>query len=100
MTTDEGSGWVVEPPSADTSRISINVSDTNQLTPEVRDALDALVRAMEAARSGDDAQEEVEGFRARCPRRTTCDPQSWIPCEAKTIIDCVIKPCPRAFMAL
>ena len=43
MSADEGSGWIVEPPGADASRITINVDDMNQLTPELRDALDTLV---------------------------------------------------------
>jgi hypothetical protein len=88
--TDQGSDWIVEPPGADAAVIRIDV-DHETVTPELREALEALSRAMEAMND----PEEVEAYRRRpCPNNVTCDPLTSGPCVAKTIIDCTIYPCP------
>jgi hypothetical protein len=94
--SDTDSGWLVEPPSADAALVRIDIADTSELTPELRQALEALVAAMEEVRLEGEPS-EVEAFGRRCPARTVCSPETTSPCVSKVIIDCVITKCPRAF---
>jgi hypothetical protein len=90
---DEGSGWVVEPPPAGTALINLDVNLSDDLTPELRTALEALVSAMqEVPRSGEPA--EIEMF-AGCKTLEVCTPEVWRPCVSKMIVNCVIVTCPR-----
>ncbi len=90
----EGAGWVVEPPPVDGVIIHLD-ADTSELTPELREALEALARTLEESNQLQEG-EEVEGFARRCPKRTSCSPLTNTPCYAKTVSDCRIVACPRA----
>lgn len=69
-----GSGWVVEP-----GRVLVNVAvaEDAELTPALRDALEGLVRALEA-----EASAEVEGFGRKCPAQ--CKPPGFQTCNPRT----------------
>lgn len=81
------SGWVVEPG----VEIRIAVGNDAQLTPEIRAAIDDVIRVLEAETAG----AEVEGFGRRCPvqckppgygfcnPQDTCQPKVWMPCARK-----------------
>src|SRR5438046_3710974 len=69
--------WL-EPPEPGEARIHIAVDEAAELTPQVRQALDALARALET--------EEVQGSArpsarpgTRCPTESICAPQSCKP---------------------
>jgi hypothetical protein len=99
MSDTEDSGWVVEPPSPDAAVVRVDIADTTVLTPALREALDALVLAMEEVRVPSEPA-EVEGFALvarRCPKKTICNPLTESPCLSKVIVDCTIQACPRAF---
>jgi len=81
------SGWVVPPSGVE---IQVTVGPDAQMTPELRQALDQLVGALET-----EADTEVEGFKAEKPWGT-CDPQNgpggticmpriWFPCAMRNI---------------
>lgn len=90
------SGWVVEPAGVE---IHVAVGPEAELTPEVRQALDQLVRALEA-----ENDVEVEGFRQRCPTKCMpgkfgacnpqedCSPKIWFPCAMRMICNIVEQP--------
>lgn len=83
------SGWVVEPG----VEIRLAVGDQAQLTPEMRSAIDDLIRALEAETS----EAEVEAFGRKCPIQCkppgygicnpeeSCQPKVWMPCARKEI---------------
>lgn len=78
------SGWVVEP---DGIRVVVEAAEDAELTPELRQALDRLVRVIEGEISEDEP--ETEGFqvfrpRPKCPQ--AC-PNNYV-CEPKTVSDC------------
>jgi len=56
-TSGEGIRWLLEPPAPGEVRLYIAADAQAQLTPQVREALDRLVEALEA--------EDVQGFAAR-----------------------------------
>jgi hypothetical protein len=94
-----GSGWVV-PPGVE---INVAVGEDAELTPELRQALDDLVRALEAP-----ATAEVEGFKGcstqckapgfqvcnprTCPGQGTCAPNIIMPCANKGICSVIGAP--------
>jgi hypothetical protein len=86
--SDDG-GFVVEP--AQGLEIQIAVGSDAELTPELRAALDDLVRVLEE-------QPEVEVYRNSCgakcrapnygvcnPEGGTCAPKIWFPCASKLV---------------
>jgi hypothetical protein len=90
---DQGdSGWVVEPAAPDAALISVDISNADELTPELRAAVEGLVRALEELPAGVE-QAEVEAFR-KCGKQTQCAPRTESPCLDKYIIDCRIIACP------
>lgn len=100
--SNEGSGWVVEPP-ANGVVVSIDVPDEAAISPELRDALERLVRVIgeqqtEVAEGAEgDEPAEAAGFQVfkpRCKEQMKCDPYTVRPCYARTIHECVIVACP------
>lgn len=97
--SDTGSGWVVEPP-ADGVRLSLDVPDDAALSPQLREALETLVRVIgeEKAQAGEpDDTAEASGFQVfkpRCKEQMKCDPYTVRPCVARTIHECIIVACP------
>ena len=85
---DAGSGWVVEPPGPDAALIRVDFAEASELTPELRQALDTLVRTLEASGEID----EVQAF-AAC-KKLACD-VVYAPCAARTIVECTVTGCPR-----
>jgi hypothetical protein len=87
--SSDESSWVVAPPGLE---IQIAVGPDAHLTPEIRGALDGLLRALEN-------DTEVEGFKAppSCPTQCVspgygacnpqgvCAPKMWMPCAAKSM---------------
>ncbi|MCU0269290.1 MAG: hypothetical protein MUF83_11665 [Acidimicrobiales bacterium] len=62
---EDRSRWLAEPPAAGEVRFLFEAGEDVELTPEARDALDALVTALQGG--------EVEGFAARaCPALGAC----------------------------
>lgn len=101
----EASGWMVQPP-VNGLRISLDFSEDAPMTPDLRSALERLVRVIE-----DETAEvaETEGFQvfrprpkcpAKCPSNMTCSPEERRPCADKYIVDCTIinQPCQPALM--
>lgn len=87
----DDSGWVVEP--ASEVQIEIAVGEDAELTPEVREALDSLLRVLES----EQGEQEVEAYRRRCPSQCaapayatcnpkgSCAPQVTMPCFKRDI---------------
>lgn len=87
-----GSGWLVEPPRPDAAYVSLDFGDDADITPELRQALERLVRAM----SDESEQAETEGFQVfkpRCTDKLKCDPFTQRPCVARCIVECTITTC-------
>ncbi|MEY2567761.1 MAG: hypothetical protein QOE35_2290 [Actinomycetota bacterium] len=91
---DDG-GWVVQPAGVE---IQIAVGHEAELTPAIREAIDDLVRALEA-----DQDVEVEAFSRACPSkcaspgygtcnpRGVCAPKVWFPCASKEVCSIIVK---------
>lgn len=97
---ESGSGWVVEPGAFE---INVAVGEEAELTPELRAALDELVRALEAPMTaevtgfkGCSAQCKPPGFQVcnprTCPGQGTCAPNILMPCASKGICSVVGMP--------
>ena len=92
---DEGSGWVVEPPSPEGATISVDFSEDSELTPDLREALERLVRALQPP------ERDVEPFwsvpfpEPTCPTQISCSPLTSKPCLKRSIISCTVSPCPE-----
>lgn len=116
----ESSGWVVEPP-ANGLRVSIEFSEDAEITPDLRGALERLVRVIEdetaQGAEGADGPEtaqspemaEAAGFQvfrprpkcpAKCPSNMVCQPEQRRPCADKYVVDCTIvnQPCQPALI--
>jgi hypothetical protein len=65
---DEGTRWLLQPPSAGELHVHVAVGEGTELTPRLKAALDQLVAAL--------YQEEVAGYAAdcspRCPDLRSC----------------------------
>jgi hypothetical protein len=89
MTSDTGGNdeprWLLEPPSAGQVHIRVAVGEGVELTPEVREALEQLARAL--------GEDDVQGFLlsafacdavceglVNCVPRDKCNPQYYGPC--------------------
>jgi hypothetical protein len=73
MTTESNSGdlrWLLEPPAPGELRFAMDFGEGAELTPEMREAFEGLLRAFDA---------EVEGYTPSCPRKCVvviCSPDS------------------------
>ncbi|MEY2567759.1 MAG: hypothetical protein QOE35_2288 [Actinomycetota bacterium] len=92
----DDSGWLIEPPATDGAIISLEVATDAELTPELRQAIEALALAVEALGQ----PSEVEGFARAgiCDTNMGCSPQSTRPCFSKLIVDCRIIKCPTFYV--
>jgi hypothetical protein len=71
--------WIVGPPAPGEVNIQIAVDRQAQLTPELQEALEQLVQALQ--------QDEVEGYARPCPSRVvTCKADG--PCQPKVTSPC------------
>lgn len=108
--TSSSSGWVVQPP-ANGLRVSIEFSEDAEITPELRRALERLVRVIEdeTAETEEAETAEAAGFQVfrprpkcpnKCPSNMVCQPENRRPCADKYIVDCTIvnQPCQPALM--
>ena len=100
----EQSGWVVEPP-AEGIRVVVECAEDAEVTPELRQALERLVRVIENATAQDEAETEgFQVFRPRpkcpnaCPSNTVCSPQEIRDCFSYQDCRIILQPCSPALM--
>jgi hypothetical protein len=88
--------WLLEPPAPGSIKLYIAVGEGTELTPEGREAIDNLMRMLQA----DDTQGFAAGPRLtmsagcdiNCGILSRCNPEYQTPCFSKDV--CNIIPCP------
>jgi hypothetical protein len=99
------SGWVVEPP-AEGLRVIVECTEAADVTPELRQALERLVRVIQDE-TAEPEEAEAAGFQVfrprptcpqACPKNMVCSPQEIRDCFYYSDCTIVNQPCSPALM--